>query len=240
MIEITIPVLNEEKNIKRQILLLHAWLSENLNSEPDWTIIIADNGSNDSTQQYSRELETYYKNIKYIRIDQKGVGKALHQSWSQSSAEIIGYMDLDFATKLEHIKDVVTVLENGYDLIYGTRLHPHSVVQGRSLQREISSRCFNFIIKHYLKTRFSDGMCGFKFLKKNIYQDLYQHGATNTGWFFSTELLAVAERKKYKIYELPIHWTDTTESHVKIIPLAWQYIHEMIALKSTLSKIQVP
>jgi hypothetical protein len=57
-------------------------------------------------------------------------------------------------------------------------------------------------------------------------------GAQNDGWFFSTELLTTAEWLNYKIYELPVKWTDdVSSSKVKILPLAKRYIASMIALK---------
>jgi len=60
---------------------------------------------------------------------------------------------------------------------------------------------------------------------------LYENGAQSKGWFFSTELLVIATWLKLKIYELPVTWTDSAESHVRIIPLAWQYLKAMRRLK---------
>jgi len=75
-------------------------------------------------------------------------------------------------------------------------------------------------------------MCGFKFLKREVYQTLHEKGAQNDGWFFSTELLVISEWLKYKIYELPVKWTDdVSSSRVKIVPLAKKYIRSMYELK---------
>ena len=49
------------------------------------------------------------------------------------------------------------------------------------------------MLKQYLGVKFSDGMCGFKFLKRSVYPSLHNLGAQNDGWFFSTELLTTAE-----------------------------------------------
>ena len=49
-------------------------------------------------------------------------------------------------------------------MVYGTRLHQDANVISRSLKREITSRLFNSILKKYLGTGISDGMCGFKFI----------------------------------------------------------------------------
>lgn len=231
MFEITIPVLNEERNLRQQLEILYHFILTELPVYGPWRIVIADNGSSDTTQVIGEKLAKEYSNIKYIRLDEKGVGLALQTSWSQSQAEIVGYMDLDLATDLSHLKEALVALSSGQDIVYATRLHKKSIVKNRSLKRTWTSRVFNFILRKYLGVPISDGMCGFKFLKKEVYERLCENGARSKGWFFSTELLVIAAWLKMKIYELPVTWTDSAESHVRIIPLAWQYLKAMRRLK---------
>ena len=231
MFEITIPVLNEERNLRQQLEILYHFILTELPVYGPWRIVIADNGSSDTTQVIGEKLAKEYSNIKYIRLDEKGVGLALQTSWSQSQAEIVGYMDLDLATDLSHLKEALVALSSGQDIVYATRLHKKSIVKNRSLKRTWTSRVFNFILRKYFGVPISDGMCGFKFLKKEVYERLCENGARSKGWFFSTELLVIATWLKLKIYELPVTWTDSAESHVRIIPLAWQYLKAMRRLK---------
>lgn len=230
--EITIPVLNEEETIQQNVLFLHQFLTEHFPDKSQWTILIADNGSTDNTEKLSLELTQKYPEIKLIKLSEKGVGRAVKKSWTASKADIVGYMDLDLATDLPHFLEAYKAIAiDGFDIVYGTRLHPQSQVLKRTLKREISSRAFNLILKMYLRTKFSDGMCGFKFLKQKHISDLIAKGADNDGWFFSTELLTVAEWAKLKIYELPVKWTDDPgNSKVKVIPLAKKYLTSMVAL----------
>jgi glycosyltransferase involved in cell wall biosynthesis len=236
MFEITIPVLNEEKQLEEKVLQLYHFILNEFQSLHDWSIVIADNGSIDNTSIIGKNLASDYSRIKYIRLGEPGVGLALQASWNQSEAHIVGFMDLDLATNLNHLKEALNAIESGYDLVYASRLHKHSKVIGRSLIREISSRVFNYILRSYLNVHISDGMCGFKFMKKEIFQKLYASGAKSKGWFFSTELIVIAEWLNYKILELPVDWTDTKESHVRIIPLAIQYLKSMKSLKKNKSK----
>lgn len=231
--DITIPVLNEEATLVKQIGILHDYLKKHFPSENQWRIVIADNGSTDQTPALAASLCESYPEVAWVKVPEKGVGLALKTSWSKSTADIVGYMDLDLATDLSHFMEAYEALDQkGFDIVYATRLHPKSKVIGRTLKREITSRGFNLILKWYLDIGFSDGMCGFKFLKRKWYQSLYEHGAQNNGWFFSTELLVVAEWLKLKTYELPVTWTDdTSSSRVEIIPLAKRYLKSMMALK---------
>lgn len=231
--DVTVPVLNEEATLARQIIILHSFLVENYPDRSRWKIVIADNGSTDRTWTIAEELANQYPEVQPLKVPRRGVGLALKTSWSQSRADMVGYMDLDLATDLRHFNEAYrAVKEEKYDVVYGTRLHPQAQVVGRTLQREISSRVFNFILQSYLKVDFSDGMCGFKWLKRSVYPSLFAAGAQNDGWFFSTELLTVAEYKNLKIKELPVQWTDDAgSSKVKVLPLAKRYLTAMRELK---------
>lgn len=231
--DITIPVLNEEETLERQVYILYDFLHNNFPTAGQWRIVIADNGSTDNTRHIAAGLCDQFPEIQLVCVPEKGVGLALKTSWTQSRADIVGYMDLDLATDLKHFIQAYNALSTeGFDLVYGTRLHRKSRVVGRTLKREITSRIFNLLLKIYLGTRFSDGMCGFKWLLRKHVQPLMEGGAVSNGWFFSTELLAVAEWKGLKMCELPVHWTDdTTGSKVNIPRLARQYLKAMKVLK---------
>lgn len=234
--DVTIPVLNEEASLDRQVRILHAFLQKNWPNaaETRWKIIIADNGSTDRTPEIALFLEKELPGVHLVKVPERGVGLALKTSWGQSTADIVGYMDLDLATDLAHFPDAISFIENDeFDIVYGSRLHAKSKVIGRTLKREITSRVFNFLLKIYLGVGFSDGMCGFKWLRRDRVAMLRAGGAESNGWFFSTELLTIAEWNSLKIKELPVKWTDdVTESKVNITRLAKQYLRAMAVLKS--------
>ena len=231
--DVTIPVLNEEETLAQQVSVLYAFLQKHFPTPGQWRIVIADNGSEDQTRPIAERLSQEYEEVYWVSVPRRGVGLALKTSWGQSQADIVGYMDLDLATDLPHFLEAYRALaEEGYDVVYGSRLHPRSQVINRPLKREIASRGFNFLLKTYLGVQFSDGMCGFKFLRRRVLSDLMQGGTQNDGWFFSTELLTVAEWQGLKLYELPVKWTDDiSSSKVQILPLAKRYVRSMRELK---------
>lgn len=232
-LDLSIPILNEEEVLEKSICTLVDYLECHLNgSMIDWQIVVVDNGSTDRSPQIMQQLCSRFPRLRYLRIQQIGVGIALKTSWSESTADIVGYMDVDLATSLKHIEEMLSaIMDQRYDFVYGSRLHKNSRVIDRSLAREITSRTFNWLLQKYLKVHFSDGMCGFKFLKREIAQSLMEKGAQNDGWFFSTELLYLAEKLNYRIFELPIEWKDSRDSKVRIIPLSVGYIKAMYLIK---------
>lgn len=231
--DVTIPVLNEAPTLERQVHILYDFLKQHFPETGQWRIVIADNGSTDATPDIAARLCSELPELTLVKVPEKGVGLALKTSWGQSNADMVGYMDLDMATDLTHFPEAYrAIAEDDSDIVYGTRLHARSQVIGRTLKREIASRVFNGLLKVYLGVGFSDGMCGFKFLKRSVYQRLYENGARNNGWFFSTELLTIAEWLGLKIFELPVKWTDdAASSKVRIVPLARRYWKDMQALK---------
>jgi glycosyltransferase involved in cell wall biosynthesis len=232
-VDIAIPVLNEEKDLTPNIEKVLTFLRELALGDFRVQLVIADNGSIDQTPAIGKALALRHpEHVRYVRLEQKGVGRALKRVWNESSADIVGYFDVDLATDLNHLPQALEACSRqGADLVYGTRLHRQSVVRGRTLKREITSRVFNTLVRFYLGTRFSDGMCGFKFLRRAILGSLQQAGAVSDGWFFSTELLATAEWMGYRLYELPVRWTDSSDSRVKIVRLSLQYLEAMRVLK---------
>lgn len=233
-VDITIPVLNEEAELEKNIGTLLSFLAQPDLSGYKTRIIIADNGSTDSTPAIAARLSKENAGrVSSLRLEKRGVGLALKTSWGSSDADIVGYMDLDLATDLRHFPEAVTAINrDDFDFVYGSRLHKDSVVLNRPLKREITSRVFNFLLKAYLGVGFSDGMCGFKFLKRSVLDGLIEDGAQSDNWFFSTELLTFAEWKGLKIKELPIKWTDSPDSRARIASLTVMYLKAMHRLKA--------
>lgn len=231
-LDLVIPVLNEEETLEKNIKLMLNYIQTS--KFPLKTkIIIADNGSIDQTQNIGQALaKDFPDQIKYIKVHSRGVGLALKEAWLMAQSDFVGYMDLDLATDINHLKEVAAaLLDKRYDFVYGTRLHEASNVQNRTLKREITSRVFNFVLKTYLRVGFSDGMCGFKFLKTQHVKNIVAHGAQSNGWFFCTEILVVSEWIGLKIYELPVKWTDDPNSKVNIKKLTIEYLKSMYQLK---------
>ncbi len=234
-VEITIPVLNEEETLEVQIDKVIRHIEGHF--DEDIQLVIADNGSSDKTQEIGEMLQRENKEVKYLRLEERGVGRALKTSWGQSKAEIVGYMDLDLATDLNYLKPAIDSLMNDEaDVVTGSRLAKGAKVIGRSLLRSITSRVFNGIVKVYFMTGFSDGMCGFKFLKQQCFKKLTENGAISDGWFFATEVLVVAEHLDFRVKDIPVTWTDDPNSKVKIMRLTKEYLKAMKLLKKSLQR----
>lgn len=231
-IDITIPILDEEDTLERQITKVVAYLQSSFPRDYDIRLKIADNGSTDRSPQIGALLSTSIPMVDYLRVGDRGVGRALKYSWTRSDAQVVGYMDLDLATDLRYLPPALAPLvANEADVVSGTRLGKGSKVVGRSLVRAVTSRAFNQMVRMYFGTSFTDGMCGFKFLRREHLERLMELGAVSDGWFFATELLVCAEFAGLRVVDLPVHWTDDPNSKVKIGKLSMEYLAAMGKLK---------
>ena len=54
------------------------------------------------------------------------------------------------------------------------------------------------------------------------------------GWFFDTELLVLAEKRGYRLKDLPVKWVEDDDSRVKIIRTAWEDLKGVARLRRKL------
>jgi len=217
LIDVVIPVYNEQAALANSVHRLHRHLREDFPFPA--RITIADNASVDDTHSIAAQLAAELTDVRVVRLEQKGRGRALHAVWSTSDAAVLAYMDVDLSTDLAALAPLVAPLVSGHsDLAIGTRLGRGSRVV-RGAKREIISRCYNLILKSTLAAGFSDAQCGFKAIRADVAQRLLPHIA-DTGWFFDTELLVLAERAGLRIHEVPVDWVDDADSRVDILATA--------------------
>src|SRR5215469_3623932 len=240
-VEIVVPVRNEERDLAVSIRRLAAYLRERFPFTAQVTI--ADNGSSDQTwavaQALARELSP--DTICAVHLDLPGRGRALHAIWSASDAEVLVYMDVDLSTDLNALLPLVAPLLSGHsDVAIGTRLAPGSRVS-RGPKREIISRSYNLLLHAALGVGFSDAQCGFKAIRAAQARVLLPL-VRDTGWFFDTELLVLAERAGLRIHEIPVDWVDDPDSRVDIVATAVADLRGMTRLGIGLARgtLKVP
>lgn len=228
-VDVAIPVYNEERELERNVLRLRQFLLEN--THYDWRIVVADNASQDRTLAIAQDLAARHPGqVGYVHLDQKGRGRALRKAWSESDADIVSYMDVDLSTDLSAFVPLIDSLTSGeYDVAIGSRLKAGSQVE-RGLKREVISRIYNLMIKLMFWNRFSDAQCGFKAVTRRAVRDIVPL-IKDQAWFFDSELLLLAERMGYKIFEVPVNWRDDPDSRVKIANTAWEDIKGLFRVR---------
>jgi glycosyltransferase involved in cell wall biosynthesis len=218
LVDILLPVYNEEFILEKSIDTLRTFLQENV-TDFDWVITIGDNASIDNTLAVAEELSKKYEDVRVFHLNQKGRGRMVKYAWDKSEADILSYMDIDLSTGLDAFPPMVRAIIDGYDVAIGSRQYKGANVK-RGIKREAISRGYIWILKLLLRFPFTDAQCGFKAVSKKLVNELFTK-IEDDEWFFDTELLHLAHRNGYKVKELPVTWIEDTDSRVKITRTAW-------------------
>ncbi|MGA5301146.1 glycosyltransferase [Nucisporomicrobium flavum] len=237
VLDVVVPVYNEEIDLEPCVRRLHAYLAAEFPYR--FRITIADNASTDSTPDVARRLIRTLPDVTSVRLAEKGRGRALKQVWTHSDAAVLAYMDVDLSTDLGALLPLVAPLISGHsDLAIGSRLARGSRVV-RGAKREFISRGYNLLLRGTLSARFSDAQCGFKAIRADVAARLLPM-VEDTGWFFDTEMLVLAERAGLRIHEVPVDWVDDPDSRVDIVATAMADLRGIARLTRALGTGRLP
>ena len=217
MVDVVVPVYNEERILAVSVVRLHEYLSSRFPFT--FRITIVDNASTDGTWHVASRLAHDFARVEAVHLARKGRGLALRTAWTASDAAVVAYMDVDLSTDLDALLPLVAPLLSGHsDVAIGSRLAAGASVARRP-KREFVSRCYNALLRVMFATKVRDAQCGFKAVRADVARALVSV-IEDDGWFFDTELLLLAERNGLRIHEVPVDWVDDSDSRVNIVRTA--------------------
>ena len=201
-----------------------------------YEIIIAEDGSTDGTAERSEDLTQKYPFIRHVHGEKRlGRGTALNNAFRQSRGDVFVYMDLDLATDLKYLKPLVQAISvEGYDFATGSRMLPESKVE-RSLSRSISSKSYNFLVRHILGSKLRDHQAGFKAFKREPTLQLLEEVSARH-WFWDTEILVRAQRKGFRVKEIPVEWKSGRKTKVNLFKDSYNMGKQVLKLWWQLKK----
>jgi hypothetical protein len=139
-------------------------------------------------------------------------------------------MDVDLSTDLAALEELLLpLLQVQGDITIGSRLAPGARVT-RGVRRELISRAYNLLLHLFLRVGFSDAQCGFKAARREVVDALLDD-VEDESWFFDTELLYLAQRRKFAIREVPVRWVEDDDSRVDILATALEDLRGIMRLR---------
>lgn len=236
-LSVVIPAYNEETNIRLGAL---DKVSRYLERQPySWEAIIVNDGSSDCTMMLLDEFVKNNRGFRLIHNIHLGKAGTVATGVASSKGEIVLFTDLDQATPIRELENLLPWFEKGYDVVIGSR---SGIRQGAPVFRIMMARGFMFLRSTLLGLKgIIDTQCGFKAFKREaaleIFRSLKLYGTKKevTGSMvtagFDIEVIFLAKKRGYKIKEVPVEWHYVETRRVNPIKDSWQGFLDILRIR---------
>lgn len=234
LISIVIPAYNEENRLGGTLKHVHKWLHEHFER---FEVIVVDDGSTDATSRTVEAFALSAPQVRLIRIhDNTGKGYAVRTGMLSAEGQYVVFTDADLSTPIEEVDKALDLLQQGYDVVIGSRALPGSDVQvHQNVVRETMGRIFNVFVRVMVGLPFSDTQCGFKCYTRRAAREIFSRTVVK-GFAFDVETLAIAGRLGFRATDMPVRWINSPESKVKMFSSAIQMIWELFRIRLNLAR----
>ena len=237
-LSVVIPAYNEEENLKRGVLSsVYEYLSKQKYS---WEVLLVDDCSTDKTAKMLSNFARDHSGFRILNEPHRGKAGTVIAGMLSAEGERVLFTDMDQATPIDQTEKLLSKLENGYDVIIGSR-------QGRKgapITRKLMAYGFTLLRTLILRLPFKDTQCGFKAFKRvavnkilkqmKIFKDgqKVQGSAVTAG--FDLELLYIARKLGLRVAEVKVDWFDRGdrgESGVSPFKDSWEGLRDLVKVR---------
>ncbi len=225
-VSVVIPVFNEATTIRTLLQRV-----QEIDVEKE--IIIVDDGSNDDTPEFLRDLEkatkltppvmtgsqgTYQLRAENIRVlfQEKNMGKgaALRRGFQEAQGQIILVQDADLEYDPKDYFRLLEPIQKGVaDVVYGSRfLEKNQRVLGRL--GYLGNKIFTSLSNWATHQKLTDVWTGYKVFKREVLQSM---ALIENGFGFEPEVTAKVGKEGWRICEVPISYSRRTRPEGKKI-----------------------
>lgn len=214
-ISVVIPAYNEETRLEPTIReACNYFRTQAVPAE----IIVVDDGSKDGTSALVRRLMAEFAELRLIRLAaNRGKGYAVRSGVLNAEGRYVLFADADGSTPMAEIERLQKALDSGALVAIGSRALAAAGVAVRArFHRRLIGRTFHALVRTLTVSGIADTQCGFKMFPIDVARDLFSRMRMN-GFSFDVELLLMAQRRNYRIAEVPINWTHRAGSRVSLV-----------------------
>ncbi len=232
LLSIIIPAHNEERRLPLSLTKIHAFLAK---QDYDAEVIVVENGSSDRTTQVVETFADEHPYVRLIQAQTRGKGLAVKQGMLAARGEYRFMCDADLSMPIEELAKFMPPQLEGYDVVIGSREADGSRRVNEPEYRHRIGRLSNFLVKLLALRGYEDTQCGFKLFTREAAEDLFSVQRTN-GIGFDVELIFLADKRGYKVYEMPITWYFDPESKMHLVKDSLKMIVELWEIRQNWRK----
>jgi dolichyl-phosphate beta-glucosyltransferase len=215
-LSVVIPAYNEARRLPRTLDDVVSYLARQSYAAE---IFVVDDGCQDGTADLvrTRAAGTALPIEVIEQPDRRnhGKGAAVRRGMLAARGRYRLFMDADNSTTIDHIETFWPCVDDGFDVVIGSRDVPGANVQvHQAWYRELAGKLGNRIIQLLAVPGIHDTQTGFKMVTAACVERVFPL-LTIDRWGFDVEILAVARALGFRIKELPVRWVDQPDSKLK-------------------------
>jgi len=210
---VVLPTYNESENIDHVLRRIRTAL-------PVATILVVDDGSPDGTADAAEIVGKELGNVEVMRRAAKsGLGSAYRAGFAwglERGFDACIEMDADLSHEPEALPTLVAPLEEGKELVIGSRYVPGGVIPNWAWHRRLLSRGGNLYASSVLGLGVADSTAGFRAYAASLLRRIDLDAVRAEGYGFQIEMTYAARRAAAPIVEVPIRFVDRVEGESKM------------------------
>lgn len=212
---IILPTYNERENIKILIPQLERLISKN--TKYDFEILVADDNSPDGTAKEAKALGKKWKNVRVmVRKQKEGLGAALIDAYNNAKGDRILSMDSDLCFELGDVLKLLKKLDEGYDLVVGSRHQAQGGYEKKHLKTYVKSfisAAGNAFTRTLLSLDIHDFSLNFRVIRKEMWRKLTMVEKLNV---MLLEMIVRTRQQGGRITEIPVTFKDRIHGESKM------------------------
>lgn len=188
---------NEEENIYRAVERATEVLAPL--TDGSYEIVIVNDASTDRTGEIADELAAADPHIRPVHHQvNRTLGGSIRTGLAHSKGELLLYTDADMPCDLGYLREALPKLEQA-DVVIGYRTN-----RSEGVKRWLYSKVYNILVRWLFDIKVRDVNFAFKLFKRQVVEvmDLRSEGS-----FIDAEMLAEAQRARFRIAEIPVVYT---------------------------------
>jgi dolichyl-phosphate beta-glucosyltransferase len=228
-LSVVIPAYNEEQRLQSSLERVLTYLDRQPFSSE---ILVVDDGSTDQTATIARRYAGEHARVRILRYTpNRGKGHAVRVGMSEADGQLMLLCDADLSTPIEELEKLISFLDDGYDVVIGSRALPDSDLRvHQPWLRERLGRTFNLLVRVLGVRGFADTQCGFKLFTRRAARDIFPRLFTDR-WAFDVEALLVARKLGYRIREVPVTWINAPGTKVNVLRDATGTLKDLLRIR---------
>lgn len=225
---VVIPAFNEESRLPWTLAELSRFLD---GWGVDYRVLVADDGSTDSTATLTDSLGPRFSTISLNR--NRGKGAAVRTAMLQATGSVVAFTDADLPYELSALRaGYQQICSGGSEVVFGARdLEQSTYSARRRLSRTIATWVFREVVKRFVSRKVTDTQCGLKLFSHRAAGEVFSR-MTLDGFAFDAEVVFLTQRLGFDFCRIPVSlvreyastlslWRDTLPMLRDIVGLWW-------------------